>query len=67
MKGVIGAKTCHSSFCFAGIFAVLGYYLNHLSQIKNKWTELTGIKETSYELESNDLLKTSYYDKSDKI
>jgi DNA-directed RNA polymerase subunit L len=49
------------------IFIACSYYLNHLSQIKNKWTELTGIKETSYELESNDLLKTSYYDKSEKI
>ena len=49
------------------LFIACSYYLKHLSQIQNKWRELTGIKETSYELESNELLRKSIFDKSDKL
>jgi len=49
------------------LFIACSYYLNHLTQIKNKWSELSGIKETSYELESNELLRKSIFDKSNKL
>lgn len=64
-----GFKTTsdHSVRAIQLLFIACSYYLNHLTEIKNKWTELTGIKETSYELEDNILLKKSYYDKSEKM
>lgn len=49
------------------LFIACSYYLKDLTQIKNKWTELSGVKETSYEIKSNELLRKSIFDKSDKL
>ena len=48
------------------MFITCSYYLKHLSQITTEWSNVSSIVKSSFELaEGNELLTSSYYNKSD--